>query len=137
MITPTDDSSRLNASPRTLFSNSTISPVITPERPWIRAMPSPTSSTRPTSLRVTSAWKCSISLWMTELISSALNFMRLPFDQSMAELLEPAAHRGVIDLVADLDDETADQGGVDHVGRQGRRGEHAGEPLAQRLPLRV
>ena len=61
MITPTDDSSRLNASPLTPFSNATISPVITPERPWTRAMPSPTSSTRPTSDRVTSAWNCSIS----------------------------------------------------------------------------
>src|SRR3954454_22279261 len=120
MITPTDDSSRLNASPRAFSpapepSNSTISPVITPERPWTRAMPSPTSSTRPTSVLVTSAWNCSISRWMTELISSALNFMRLSLDQAMAELLEPAAHRGVVYVVADLDDQPPEQGGIDLV----------------------
>ena len=76
-------------------------------------MPSPTSSTRPTSVRVTSAWNCSISLWMTEVISSALNFMRLPFDQSLSELFQAVADRGVVDVVADLDDQAADQGRVD------------------------
>src|SRR3954465_9526881 len=116
MITPTDDSSRLNARPRTfsaapLLSNSTISPVITPERPWIRAMPSPTSSTVPTSVRVTVDWNSRISRSITELISSDLNFMSLPFDQAMAKLLEPGAYRGVVDVVADLDDQPADQGG--------------------------
>src|SRR4051794_23089977 len=35
-------------------------------------MPSPTSSTRPTSVRVTSASNCSISRWMTDVISLAL-----------------------------------------------------------------
>src|SRR4051794_11124033 len=142
MITPTDDSSRLNARPRTFSpvpepSNSTISPVITPERPWTLAMPSPTSSTRPTSVRVTSAWNFSISLWITELISSALNFMRLPFDQSMAELLESAAHRGVVYVVADLDDQPPDQGGIDLERQQGRRSEHAAEPVAERFTLRI
>src|SRR3954454_458092 len=118
MITPTDDSSRLNARPRIFsweprLSNSTISPVITPERPWTRAIPSPTSRTRPTSDRVTSAWNCSISFWMTEVISSALNFMRLPFDQALSELFQAVADRGVIDVVADLHDQAADQGRVD------------------------
>ena len=51
MMTPTDVSSRLKASPLTPFWNVTISPVITPERPWTRAIPSPTSRTRPTSVR--------------------------------------------------------------------------------------
>ena len=55
--------------------------------------------------RVTSGWNCSISRWITELISSALNFMRLSFDQSLAKLCEPAPHRGVVDVVADLDDQ--------------------------------
>ncbi len=61
MITPTDVSSRLKANPLTPFWNVTISPVMTPERPWTRAIPSPTSRTRPTSVRVTSDWNCSIS----------------------------------------------------------------------------
>src|SRR5258708_40145734 len=113
MITPTDDSSRLNARPRTPFANVTISPVITPDRPCTRAVPSFTSSTRPTSVLVTSAWNCSISRWITEVISSALNFMALSFDEAVAELLEPRPDRGVIDVVADLDDQPSDQRGVD------------------------
>src|SRR6187200_1182753 len=75
-------------------------------------MPSPTSSTCPTSVRVISGENCSISRWITELISSALNFMRLSFDQSLAKLFESVADGGVDDLVADLDDQPADQGRV-------------------------
>src|SRR3954452_245214 len=137
MITPTDDSSRFSAIPLTPLENATISPVITPESPWIRAMPSPTSSTRPTSVRVTWAWNCSISRWITEVISSALNFMRLPFDQSLAELFESIADRGVVDVVADLDDEAPDQGGVDHQTDHGRGAKHPGEPVAERRLLGV
>src|SRR3954468_1586617 len=129
MITPTDDSSRLSAIPLTPLENATISPVITPESPWIRAMPSPTSSTRPTSVRVTWAWNCSISRWMTEVISSALNFMRLPFDQSLAELFESVSDRGVVHVVADLDDQPPDQRGVDLEPDDGRGAEHPGEPV--------
>src|SRR5262245_60239109 len=132
MITPTDDSSRLSAMPLTPLENATISPVMTPERPWIRAMPSPTSSTRPTSVRVTWAWNCSISRWMTEVISSALNFMRLSFDQSLAKLFESVADRGVVDVVADLDDQPPDQGRVDDEPDDGRGAEHLREPLGER-----
>src|SRR3954453_20141444 len=137
MITPTDDSSRFSAMPLTPLENATISPVITPESPWIRAMPSPTSSTRPTSVRVTWAWNCSISRWMTEVISSALNFMRLPFDQSLAELFQSVADRGIVEVVADLDDQAADQAGVDHVPDHGGGAQHRGEPVAERGPLAV
>ena len=70
------------------FLKATISPAMTPERPYTRAMPSPTSSTCPTSVLVISGENCSISRWITELISSALNFMRLPFDQSLANLFQ-------------------------------------------------
>src|SRR5215217_7930567 len=135
MITPTDVSSRFSAIPLTPLEKATISPVITPERPWIRAMPSPTSSTRPTSVRVTWASNCSISLTITEAISSALNFMRLPFHQSLAKLFEPVADRGVEDVVADLDDQAADQAGVDLVVHDRRGGEHPGEAVAERDPL--
>src|SRR4051812_40625210 len=143
MITPTDDSSRLNASPRTFSpapepSNSTISPVITPERPWTRAMPSPTSSTTPTSVRVTSAWNCSISCWMTDVISSALNFgIRLPFDQALSELFQTVADRGVVDVVAHLDAQPADQGRVDFQLEDGGAADGPRQPLAERVGLGV
>src|SRR3954453_19650525 len=74
---------------------------------------------------------------MTEVISSALNFMRLPFDQSLAELFESVPDRGVVDVVADLDAQPADQAGVDLEPDDGCRGEHPGEAVAQGalLPL--
>src|SRR3954447_4573502 len=134
MMAPTDDSSRLKASPRTPFSNLTISPVMTPERPWIRAIPSPTSSTRPTSVLVTSDSNCSISRWMTEVISSALNFMRLPFDQAIAKFLEMIADRGVVDAAARLDAQAADQRRVDAQGQHWGRVEQPRQPVAERLP---
>src|SRR3954451_3213676 len=135
-MTPTDDSSRFSAIPLTPLEKATISPVITPDRPWTRAIPSPTSRTRPTSVRVTSAWNCSISRWMTEVISSALNFMGLPFDQSSAELFEVAADRGVVDVVADLDDQAADERRVDLVtDDRGGAADQAGQAAAQRLAL--
>ena len=56
---------------------------------------------------------------MTELISSALNFMRLSFDQSLAKLCEPVFHRRVIKVVADLDDQAADQCGSVEICRIG------------------
>src|SRR6478752_500308 len=137
MITPTDDSSRFRASPFTPFSKVTISPFITPERPWTRAIPSPTSSTRPTSVRVTCDWNCSISRWITEVISSALNFMGLSFDESAADRLQAGADRGVVDLVSDLDDQAPDQRRVDLQGDHGRGVDHRGQPVAERglLPL--
>ena len=36
--------------------------------------------------------------------------MRLPFDQSLAELFQTVAHRGVVDVVADLDDQARRSG---------------------------
>src|SRR5205809_172707 len=132
MITPTDVSSRLRASPLTPFSKVTISPFITPARPWTRAIPSPTSSTRPTSVRVTCDWNCSISRWMTEVISSALNFMGLSFDESAADRLEAGADRGVVHIITDLDDQPADQRRVNLQGDHGRGVDHRGQAVADR-----
>src|SRR5215218_7514251 len=74
---------------------------------------------------------------MTEVISSALNFIRLSFDQSLAKLFQPVSDRGVVDVVADLDDQAPDQGGVDQVPDDGLGGEHPLEPLAERGRLAV
>src|ERR1017187_1616739 len=98
-------------------------------------MPSPTSSTRPTSLRVTSGENCSISRWMTELISSALNFMRLSFDQSLAKLCEPALRRRVVTEVTYLDHQAGDQIRVGRNLQERRRPGQPGKPFAQRLQL--
>src|SRR5208282_665271 len=98
-------------------------------------MPSPTSSTSPTSVRVISGVNCSISRWMTELISSALNFMRLSFDQSLAKLEEAALDRGIITDVADLDDQSPDQACVRGDIQDRRRAGQPGEPIAKRIQL--
>src|SRR5689334_76681 len=98
-------------------------------------MPSPTSSTCPTSVRVISGANCSISRWITELISSALNFMRLSFDQSLAKLFETVADGGVDDLIADLDDKSTDQGLVGGDVHDGRGAGHLGQAPAEGLLL--
>src|SRR3954452_15982601 len=135
-MTPTDDSSRFSAIPLTPFLNAIISPAMTPERPYTRAMPSPTSRTVPTSLRVISGENCSISRWMTELISSALNFMRLPFDQSMAKLCESVLHRRIIKVVANLDDQAADQAGIGRRVHDRSPVDQASQPVLEGSQLR-
>src|SRR4051794_11159339 len=74
---------------------------------------------------------------MTEVISSALNFMRLSFSESLPELSEAVADRGVVDVVADLDDEPADERRVDLEPQHGGPAERPGEGLAQRVGLGV
>ena len=50
---------------------------MTPDNPYTRAMPSPTSSTVPTSRTSILLSNCSISCCKTDAISSLLNFMEL------------------------------------------------------------
>src|SRR5215470_13766976 len=100
-------------------------------------MPSPTSRTWPTSLRVTSGENCSISRWITELISSALNLMRLPFDQAMAYQCETALHRRVVHLIADLDDQAADQRRIGGQAQDGGAGDQPLQAVAEGLDLVV
>src|SRR5215210_4774893 len=120
MMTATDDSSRLKASPRMLVEvNSTISPAMTPDRPYTRAIPSPTSSTRPTSRTSWPDPRPVISRWRTETISSGLNFIAAPRQQLIADGLDPVPDRAVEHLVADLDDHPAQKGLV-HLGRDDR-----------------
>src|SRR5687767_10946605 len=109
MMMPTEVSSRLNANPMVPPGNCTISPDITPERPYTRAMPSPTSSTRPTSRTSICDWKCSISCWTTEAISSALNLMDAPVDHLRPHLFQLHGDGRVIDGVADPQHHAADQ----------------------------
>src|SRR4051794_104254 len=72
-------------------------------------MPSPTSSTRPTSRASMAARVPSISFTMTEMISSARNAMTAPLDQLIADHVELGADAGVIDPVADAHDQSAQQ----------------------------
>src|SRR6478609_6416473 len=131
MMMATDDSSRLNASPRILVEvNSISSPAMTSARPYTRAIPSPTSRTLPTSRTSWPPPSPPISRVRTETISSGLNFIAAPRQQLIADGLDPVPDRAVKDLVADLDDHPAQQGLV-HLGRDDRV-----EPggLADRLP---
>ena len=115
MMTATDDSSRLNASPRILVEvNSTISPAMTagqavdagdavadlehPCRP--RGRPGRPRARRSHAVR-------------TETISSGLNFIAAPRQQLISDGLDPGPDRAVEDLVADLDDHPAQQVRVD------------------------
>src|SRR5579885_3126848 len=77
-------------------------------------MPSPTSSTRPTS-RVSSCWRYSlISCVRTDTISSVLNLaMTAPLDQLLANVLQPRPHRGVVQPVADAHHHAAQQRRID------------------------
>src|SRR3954471_12830753 len=120
MMTATDDSSRLKASPRILVEvNSTISPAMAADRPYTRAMPSPTSRTRPTSRTSCPDPSPLISRVRTETISSGLNFIAAPRQQLIADGIDPVPDRAVEHLVADLDDHPPQQGLV-HLGRDDR-----------------
>src|SRR5437763_3155607 len=77
-------------------------------------MPSPTSSTLPTS-RASTCWRyCSISLCRTETISSALNLMAASRDELVLDRFEPRLQRQVVEQVADLDLQPAEQVRVHH-----------------------
>src|SRR5436305_6863485 len=100
-------------------------------------MPSPTSSTLPTSLRSTSVRYLRISSSMTDAISSTLNLMKAPCldflsqsrlgnvggaadnlargprPQRLAQILQPGRHAGVELLTLDVDHEATDQRRID------------------------
>src|SRR5436309_9874806 len=76
-------------------------------------MPSPTSSTRPTSRVSRRAPKLRISSVRTDVISSALNFMTASRDDLVLQVVQTGAHGGVDLLVADADLHAAEQGRVD------------------------
>src|SRR6516162_7206160 len=75
----------------------------------MRAMPSPTSSTRPTSRAVTSWPESMISRSSTETISSALNLITTSLNELFADVVQPGADAGVVDPVVHLHDQAAQQ----------------------------
>src|SRR5512147_568458 len=76
-------------------------------------MPSPTSMTRPTSRTSIFDSYCSISCWINEAISSALNFMCAPIHHILTERIQLVGDRAVIHGVAQSQDGAADQVGID------------------------
>src|SRR5215211_122714 len=126
---PTLSDSRLSASPVTSCGSSSISNDMQFSRPWMRAMPSATDRTVPTSVR--SAWPASrpsMRLLRMDVISSGLICMsgfrwlldvsrRLGPDDLLAKGVQAVADRGVEHLVADADDDAADDVRLD-LGRE-------------------
>ena len=56
---------------------------------------------------------CSISCWITEAISSALNFMGTPVHHLLTESLQLVGDRAVVNGVAQAKHRAADQLGID------------------------
>src|SRR5262245_16477524 len=79
----------------------------------MRAMPSPTSSTRPTSSARSLPSMSWISRVRTEVISSALNLIATSLDELLPNDFESRADRGVVEPVADPHHHAADQLGID------------------------
>src|SRR5260370_3878715 len=78
----------------------------------MRAMPSPTSRTRPPSPASSLAWYCSISCCKTETISLALNLMTASRDNLTANHIQTLSHRGIKQPVAHTNAHAAQQGCV-------------------------
>src|SRR5436190_9242564 len=79
----------------------------------MRAMPSPTSRTRPTSRASTSRPVLAICSRMTETISPGLNLITASLDQLVPDGLDAGADTGVVEPVAHLHDQPAQEVGVD------------------------
>src|SRR5262245_14619097 len=98
-------------------------------------MPSPTSSTRPTSRAsiVGRTWRiCSSRI---DLISSARKAMTAPLDQLGADRVELRADAGVIDPVADADDQAAQEFRIDMFMKDRLGLSHRPHVVAQPPPL--
>src|SRR6516165_10559388 len=85
----------------------------------MRAMPSPTSRTRPTSPASSREWYSSISFCNTETISLALNLMTASRDNLFANPVQTRTHRGIVEPVAHPDPESAEEIAV-YLGLQNR-----------------
>src|SRR5512138_3356256 len=107
---PTESRSRLSASPKVFFGNSSISPCITSDSPWMRQMPSVTEITVPWVRICAPASR----FWMRLLISSEISEgfscigCSLSF-QCRLERAELRARRAVDDLVAQHHLDAADE----------------------------
>src|SRR5947209_2154056 len=92
----------------------------------MRAMPSPTSSTRPVSRASSLLRNCSISACNTETISSALNLITASRNDLVLNLFQLFPNRLIVEPVADAHDQAAQQIRVDRDFEQ--------RLLVQRLP---
>src|SRR5262245_43130250 len=116
---PIDASSRLRARPTVPSSNSSSSFTAASGRPEMRAMPSPTSLTRPT-VRASSDGSnpsrflvSAAAMSAAERVSSAIGRSFAVHLQAALQLVETGAHRAVDDGVADGDHEPPDHRRVD------------------------
>src|SRR5262249_34843162 len=100
-------------------------------------MPSPTSSTRPTSTTSTLLLYCSISLVRTEAISLALNLMTASHEDLIADVLEFRTHRGIVLPIADADANAGDQFGIGFQLEDGLEAPPTAELFLQMLALIV
>src|SRR5207249_1208218 len=103
----------------------------------MRAMPSPTSRTRPTSREESFEPYWSISACSTETISSALNLMTTSFDDLVPQSLQPGADRSVVHPVRHAHHHAAEQFRIDRGFEDGFLLERLSEFLAQALQLVV
>src|SRR5215207_4990478 len=125
---PTLSDSRFSARPRTPCGNSSISNDMQFSRPWMRAMPSPTERTVPTSVSSADPSSSpSMRLLRMEVISSGLICMGClsvslggslrasggALGDLLSQALEAVADGRVEDLVADAQDDTAEDLGLD------------------------
>src|SRR6266498_2785575 len=80
----------------------------------MRAMPSPTSRTVPTSARSVSTSYCSIRLRRIDVISSGRSFKVLSAPhECLSQSFQSSAHAGVDEVRAGLQHDAAEQGGID------------------------
>src|ERR1700722_6945456 len=94
-------------------------------------MPSPTSSSCPTSLVAICPLKSSISFCRTEAISSALNFMETPLLDAFAQLCDAHGQRAIVNGVGSGDHNSADQRRIALRLENRVEGERLGQPRAE------
>src|SRR5581483_5841468 len=145
---PISSRSRLNARPSTPPGNSSSSFAIARGRPFTRAMPSPASTTRPTSSRSTDGFQLSTFLRSASamLSGSIVNAIRpcaprrSRAGQALSNVHQASADGPVEHLVADPGDDPADDARVDddlHLhGPAGRPRKGSRQPLAVLLVQR-
>src|SRR5499427_7784852 len=126
---PTESRSRLSARPNVFFGNSSISPAITSDSPWIRQMPSEIETTVPSVRTVAPGSRFWILLLISSLISEGFNCMvsshrpaeprgagRLPRElrpQLVGHRLQLRPHGRVDHGIAHRDPRAPDELGID------------------------
>src|SRR5437763_2237496 len=145
---PTLSDSRFRASPVTSCGRSSISNDMQFSSPWMRAMPSATDSTVPTSVRsAPPVSRPSMRDFRIEVISSGLICMTgsvapwkrggLRLRDVLAKLVEAVLDRGVEDRVADAQDDAPEDPGVDLARQLDALTGLLPDPLADRLHRRL